>query len=385
MPFNFKKLEERRAEILNRLEAMLHACNTETRAFNDGEQQEYTQLIGELRSIDATLDAAEQAGKYQQTERRSAGGKSATQEELEERAFAAYIRGTVADEETRAAVNMTTTDNGAVIPTSIARKIIDQVKEISPIYERSTQYNVSGNIDIPVYDESSSAITMAYAEEFTDLVSSTGKFTSVSLGGFLAGALAKLSRSLVNKVDFDLVAYVVRKLSEAAAYWIEKEILNGTASKIDGLSKVTPAVTAAAATAVTFDELIDLQDSVPDRFQRNAIWIMSKKTRSAIRKMKDSDGQYLLSKDLTAPWGHSLLGNPVYVSDAMPEMAANNRAIVFLDCSGVATKLGEKPSVEVLRERFADQHAVGAICWLELDSKVENSQKVSVLKMGAGG
>lgn len=300
MPFNFKKLEERRAEILNRLEAMLHACNTETRAFNDGEQQEYTQLIGELRSIDATLDAAEQAGKYQQTERRSAGVKSATQEELEERAFAAYIRGTVADEETRA-VNMTTTDNGAVIPTSIARKIVEQVKEISPIYERSTQYNVSGNIDIPVYDESSSAITMAYAEEFTDLVSSTGKFTSVSLGGFLAGALAKLSRSLVNKVDFDLVAYVVRKLSEAAAYWIEKEMLNGTASKIDGLSKVTPAVTAAAATAVTFDELIDLQDSVPDRFQRNAIWIMSKKTRSAIRKMKDSDGQYLLSKDLTAP------------------------------------------------------------------------------------
>lgn len=384
MPFNFKKLEERRAEILNRLEAMLQTCSTETRAFNDDEQQEYAKLIGELRSIDSTLDAAEKAGQHKQTERRSAGGTTATQEELEERAFAAYIRGTVADEETRA-VNMTTTDNGAVIPTSIARKIVEQVKEISPVYARSTQYNVSGNIDIPVYDESSSAITMAYAEEFTDLVSNTGKFTSVSLAGFLAGALAKLSRSLVNKVDFDLVAYVVRKLSEAAAYWIENEMLNGTPSKIDGLSKVTPAVTAAADTAVTFDELIDLQDSVPDRFQRNAIWIMSKKTRSAIRKMKDSDGQYLLSKDLTAPWGYSLLGNPVYVSDAMPEMAANNRAIVFLDCSGVATKLGEKPSVEVLRERFADQHAVGAICWLELDSKVENSQKVAVLKMGAGG
>ena len=194
MPFNFKKLEERRAEILNRLEAMLHACNTETRAFNDGEQQEYTQLIGELRSIDATLDAAEQAGKYRQTERRSAGGTGASKEELEERAFAAYIRGTVADEETRAAVNMTTTDNGAVIPTSIARKIIDQVKEISPIAARASQYNVSGNVTIPVYDESSSAITMAYAEEFTALTSNVGKFKSVTLSGFLSGALAKLSQ-----------------------------------------------------------------------------------------------------------------------------------------------------------------------------------------------
>ena len=385
MPFNFKKLEERRAEILNRLEAMLHACNTETRAFNDGEQQEYTQLIGELRSIDATLDAAEQAGKYQQTERRSAGGTGASKEELEERAFAAYIRGTVADEETRAAVNMTTTDNGAVIPTSIARKIIDQIKEISPIAARASQYNVSGNVTIPVYDESSSAITMAYADEFTALTSNVGKFKSVTLGGFLSGALAKLSQSLINKTDFDLVAYVVRKLSEAAALWTEKEVLNGTSSKIEGISTVTPTVTAAAATAVTADELIDLQEAVPDRLQANCIWIMHKKTRSAIRKLKNSDGDYLLNKDFTTPWNYSLLGSPVYVSDQMPTMAANNRAIVYLDCSGVALKIGEKPNIQVLRERFADEHAVGAICWMEIDSKAENAQKISVLKMGAGG
>lgn len=385
MPFNFKKLEERRAEILNRLEAMLHACNTETRAFNDGEQQEYTQLIGELRSIDATLDAAEQAGKYRKTERRSAGGTGASKEELEERAFAAYIRGTVADEETRAAVNMTTTDNGAVIPTSIARKIIDQIKEISPIAARASQYNVSGNVTIPVYDESSSAITMAYADEFTALTSNVGKFKSVTLGGFLSGALAKLSQSLINKTDFDLVAYVVRKLSEAAALWTEKEILNGTSGKIEGISTVTPTVTAAAATAVTADELIDLQEAVPDRFQANCIWIMHKKTRSAIRKLKNSDGDYLLNKDFTTPWNYSLLGSPVYVSDQMPTMAANNRAIVYLDCSGVALKIGEKPNIQVLRERFADEHAVGAICWMEIDSKAENAQKISVLKMGAGG
>lgn len=385
MPFNFKKLEERRAEILNRLEAMLHACNTETRAFNDGEQQEYTQLIGELRSIDATLDAAEQAGKYRQTERRSAGGTGASKEELEERAFAAYIRGTVADEETRAAVNMTTTDNGAVIPTSIARKIIDQIKEISPIAARASQYNVSGNVTIPVYDESSSAITMAYADEFTALTSNVGKFKSVTLGGFLSGALAKLSQSLINKTDFDLVAYVVRKLSEAAALWTEKEVLNGTSSKIEGISTVTPTVTAAASTAVTADELIDLQEAVPDRFQANCIWIMHKKTRSAIRKLKNSDGDYLLNKDFTTPWNYSLLGSPVYVSDQMPTMAANNRAIVYLDCSGVALKIGEKPNIQVLRERFADEHAVGAICWMEIDSKAENAQKISVLRMGAGG
>ena len=384
MPFNFKKLEERRAEILNRLEAMLHACNTETRAFNDGEQQEYTQLIGELRSIDATLDAAEQAGKYQQTERRSAGGTTATQEELEERAFEAYIRGVTPDEEARA-VNMTTGDNGAVIPSSVARKIIELVHEISPIYDRASRYEIGGNLTIPVYDDTTDKITMAYADEFTALTSSSGKFTSVTLSGFLAGALTKVSRSLINNSAFQIVPFVVRKMAEAAAIWIEGEMLNGTGSKIDGISKVDPTVTAAADTAVTADELIEVQEAVPDRYQANCIWIMSKKTRAAIRKLKDSEGDYLLNKDFTAPWGYSLLGRPVYVSDKMPEMAANNRAIVYLDCSGVALKIAENPSVQLLRERYADEHAVGVICWMEVDSKVENKQKVAVLKMGAGG
>lgn len=384
MPFNFKKLEERRAEILNRLEAMLHACNTETRAFNDDEQQEYTQLIGELRSIDATLDAAEQAGKYRQTERRSAGGTTATQEELEERAFEAYIRGVTPDEEARA-VNMTTGDNGAVIPSSVARKIIELIHEISPIYDRASRYEIGGNLTIPVYDDTTDKITMAYADEFTALTSSSGKFTSVTLSGFLAGALTKVSRSLINNSAFQIVPFVVRKMAEAAAIWIEGEMLNGTGSKIDGISKVDPTVTAAADTAVTADELIDVQEAVPDRYQANCIWIMSKKTRAAIRKLKDSEGDYLLNKDFTAPWGYSLLGRPVYVSDKMPEMAANNRAIVYLDCSGVALKIAENPSVQVLRERYADEHAVGVICWMEVDSKVENKQKVSVLKMGAGG
>ena len=51
----------------------------------------------------------------------------------------------------------------------------------------------------------------------------------------------------------------------------------------------------------------------------------------------------------------------------------------------MALKIGEKPNIQVLRERFADEHAVGAICWMEIDSKAENAQKISVLKMGAGG
>ena len=111
---------------------------------------------------------------------------------------------------------------------------------------------------------------------------------------------------------------------------------------------------------------------------------MSRATRKAIRKLKDADGNYLLNKDLTAKWGYSLLGRDVYVSQSMPDMAASKRAVLYLDPTGLAVKVSETPSVQVLREKFADEHDVGVICWMEVDSKVENKQKVAVLAMGAG-
>ena len=384
-PFDLKKLSERRVELMNQLEGMVHTCETETRAFNADEQAQYSNILEEVRSIDATLDAAEQAQQLGTVERRSAGGQVETrsQEELETRAFECFIRGIAPDVETRAATNMTVGDNGAVIPTSIANKIIEKVKEISPLFQLSTHYDVGGNLTIPSYDESSQKITMAYATEFTALTSSSGKFTSISLGGFLAGALTKVSISLVNNSKFDIVSYVIRKMAEAAAEWIENELINGTTGKITGLSTVDASVTAASATAITADELIDLQESIPDKLQANCIWLMSRATRKAIRKLKDADGNYLLNKDLTARWGYSLLGRDVYVSENMPDMAAGKRAVFYLDPTGLAVKITEEPSVQVLREKFADEHAVGVICWLEIDSKVENKQKIAALAMKA--
>ena len=261
MPFNLKKLNERRAELMGQLESMVRTCETETRAFNEEEQGRYNDILTEVRNIDATLDAADQAVSLGRVERRAAGGSEETlsREELETRAFECYIRGVAPSVETREAVNMTTSDNGAVIPTSIANKIIEKVKDISPLYAMATRYDVGGTLTIPGYDESSQKITMAYATEFTALTSTSGKFTSISLGGFLAGALTKVSMSLVNNSKFDIVSYVIRKMAEAAAEWIEKELINGTTSKITGLSTAAVTVTAAASTAVTSDELIDLQ------------------------------------------------------------------------------------------------------------------------------
>lgn len=379
----YKQLIEKRNTLIEEMEKMVESCETETRAFNEDENKRYEEITKELNDLDATLKAA-----YELDEKRSYQPIEKPDEikdraELEERAFESYIRGTL-DLETRADVNLTKSDNGAVIPSSIANKIIEKVKEMSPLFAMATHYNVGGTLTIPSYDGSTQKITMAYATEFTAIDSTSGKFTSISLTGFLAGARSLISKSLVNNSQFDLVPFVVRKMAEAAAYWIENQLINGTTNKIEGLSKVTASVTAASATAVTADELIDLQETIPDVYQGGCIWVMSKATRTAIRKLKDGQNNYLLNKDATSRWGYTLFGKDVYISDNMPDMAAGKRAILYLDPTGLAVKMTETPSVEVLREKYADQHAIGVICWMELDSKVENSQKIAALAMKAG-
>lgn len=371
-----KKLLEQRADLQAEMEALLDTAKTEERAMTDEESQKFDDLEKQIKAIDGTIEREERARNMEKKEIQDQEVEERAV--LEERAFENYIRGKV---EERSDVNMAVGDNGAVIPSSIANKIIKKVYDICPIYQLATRYNVGGTLNIPYYDETTQKIEMAYATEFTDLESTSGKFASIELKGFLAGALTKVSKSLINNSQFDIVNFVINAMAEAISRWIEKELLNGTTNKVAGLSTVTQKVDAASATAVTADELIDLQEAVPDAYQGQAIWIMNKATRTAIRKLKDQEGNYILNKDATAKWGYTLFGKDVYTSDNMPTMAAGNTAIYYGDMSGLAVKLSEAMNIEVLREKFATQHAVGVVGWIELDAKVENAQKIAKLVM----
>lgn len=380
-----KDFTERRAALVAELSALVAALSAgaEVRAFTDEELNTYNAKKAEVAALDASIKAIQEtrgaafAGAPTQTQEESA-------EQAEERSFEKFLRsGGKEQMEYRADVNWTTTANGAVLPKSIANKIIDRVSEISPLFSLATRYNVGGTLDSPYYDESTSSVTVAYSTEFSELEASAGQFKSISLGGFLVGALAKISRSLINNSNFPIVDFIVNKIAEKFSLWVDKELIKGTTNKIDGLSGVTQSVTTAASTVITADELIDVQDTVPDVFQPNCVWIMSKAARSAIRKLKDGEGNYLLNKDATTKWGYTLFGRPVYISDAMDGIAAGKTPVFYGDFSGLAVKISEGLSLELLMEKYATQHAIGAVAWAELDAKVENAQKISKLVMKA--
>ncbi len=391
---NLKTLTEQRADKQNEMETLLNKVEGEQRAFTDEENELFTQLETDIQNITNTIESIKKGRELsKEPTEEEAEEKKEEEEEVkeneeralqEEKAFERFIRGVLAEE--RADVNLTKGDNGAVIPTSIAKKIIKKVYDISPILEKSTKYNVKGNLEIPYYSETNSAkVNMAYATEFVSLESNIGTFANIELTGYLAGALAKISKSLVNNSDFNIVQEVINIMAESIAVFVEKELIHGTANKVAGLKAgVTLSVTTASATAITADEVIKTKRKVKQRFQKNAIWIMSPETLTAISLLKDENGRYLLQDDITNDFGYTLLGKPVYESDNMDEIGSGKTVIYYGDMSGLATKFVEELEIEVLREKYADQHAVGVVAWMEFDAKVEDAQKISKLVCKTG-
>ena len=380
-----KELNEKKNDLITRAEEVLAKAKEGCRELTEDEAMELAEIRDDIKKIKETLELKgffdKEGGEKPMEEPKEVIEVEKEVEERaldEEKAFADYIRGYVNQRDT--AYNMTLTDNGAVIPTTIANRIIKKVYDICPILERSTKYNVKGKLELPYYNESTQAITVAWHNEFEELTSNVGKLSSIELTGYLAGALTLVSRSLINNSQVDIVAFVVDRMAYDIARFIEKVLLNGDGS-VAGLTGVTLTTTAASGTAVTANELIETQGLVKDVFQENAIWIMSPATRTAIRELKDNYGRYLLQDDISLPFGKSLLGKPIYVSDNMPDMEAGKVAIYYGDMRGLATKFSEDINIQVLREKYATQHAIGVVGWLEFDSKVEDVQKIAKVKM----
>lgn len=392
-----KELIEKRNDLITRAEDVLNTAKTEKRELTEDEAAELAEIRDNVRKIVQMLEFEEEFKGMEKMEVKEDGTpqeevtevteeQRAKEKEMQERAaFENFLRGRIiherAGELTPATEGSGIGLGGALIPETIVNYIIRKVYNICPILDRSQKFNVKGILDVPYYPADSQKINVTYQEEFQQMASSSGSFDTVQLKGFLAGALTKVSRSLMNNVDFDIVGFVVDEMAYAIKRFIEHELLVGTSGKITGLSTLTNKVVTDAENVITADEVVKLHDAIKDDFQQNAIWIMSSETRTALRLLKSTTGYYLLNDDVSTPFGTSLLGKPVYVSDNMPEIAKGQNVIFYGDMRGLATKFNEEINIEVLRERYADEHAVGVIGWLEFDAKVIDEQQIAVLTM----
>lgn len=373
-----KKLFEQRQNYQNQLNIILSKAKTENRAMNDEENAEFERIEGEINNINRTIAAEERARNISEPVPNGSEGGSGdgnlTTEQQEERAFADYIIGVVTENR---ALQLTEGSNGGIVPTSIANRIIAEVKDMVPFLSMSEVISTNGKFSIPVYtEEGGNAVSAAYVDENVDLVDNIGKFITVDLTGYVVGALALVSNKLKDNTDVDVVSFVVTRIAEGIAEFLEKEFVCGTENKITGILSAKKVITTASASAITYDELVNLKHSIKQRFRKRACFVMHPTTYTALCKLKDNNGQsYFKEAD------YKILELPVIESDSMPEIASGNKVVSVGDLSGYTIKATKAVEVQILREKFATKNMLGVLGFAEYDGKISNQKKFATLQM----
>src|SRR3954464_13490896 len=365
-------LLEQRNNLITEAEGLVKAAKTETRSMNENEINRFEQIQNEIKQIDKTIQAETIAAQMQEQQQsgttQAKKDDQAEQRALERDNFLKFIKG-----DTRA---LDVANNGAIIPSEIANQIITRVRELSPIYQRCTTFNVGGDLSFPAFD--SNSIVTAYVADLQELTAQNGNFTSRKLQNFIAGSLVTLSRSLLNRSDFDLVNFIGNQMAQSISNFIERELLVGAgvtaATGIFTDANVTTVAPAGAAFGV--DDLISQQLSIPEVYQNACAWIMNKSTFAGFRKLKDANGQYLLNRDVTGPFGWEMLGRPVFISQNAPL-----GSVAYGDYSGLYCKLAQNLEMQILNEKYATQHATGICAYIEFDSRVIEDEKISIMEL----
>lgn len=379
-----KELIEKRNDLIEEMEGIVNKSEEEKRAFSEEENTRYEAIKAEITQIDKTLKAAEETRGLEKVmvktpENRSAEEIRAEVITKEERAFVDFVKGIAS--ESRATLSAGA--QGVVIPQSIANRIIDQVKNLSPILSKATIWEVSGDLIIPSYDYTQH-VPAGYYTELATLTGQAANFGSLKLGNTIVATLALISKSLINRTDVDIVPFVVNEIAKAIAFFLEKELLNNAnssvgsgATKLGGLANASLSLNGATTMVIDSAELVSLQLKVPQVYQAAANWIMHPNTLAYIQSLKSTTGKFLMGNTLSEGGLYTILGKEVFVSDNMPQMGVGANEIFYGDLSGLHVKITNGLQIQVLNERFADQYAVGVVAVIECDSAIAEPQKIA--------
>lgn len=277
----------------------------------------------------------------------------------------------------------TETEGGYLVPDEFERTLVEALEEENFFRRIATViHSNSGDRKIPVVASKGSA---AWIDEEGTYGESDDAFGQISLGAYKLGTLIKVSEELLNDSAFPLEPYITREFARRIGTKEEEAFFTGDGSgKPTGILAATGGADVGVTTtgaSITADDVIDLYYSLRVPYRKKAKWIMNDATVNALRKLKDTTGQYLWEPSLVAGTPNKILGCEVVTSPFMPGIAAGEKSIAFGDFSyyWIADRTGR--TFKRLNELYAATGQVGFIGNQRVDGKLILPEAIKVLKL----
>jgi HK97 family phage major capsid protein len=397
---NSIQLREKRAALVNEMNYIVAAAQTEGRSLNAEENQKFDAIENDVRSLG---ESAEKIERAEQMKKEIAAGREARAEQKEitkHEAFSKYLRhglGALNAEE-RSLVEQRGTDpqlttpgsaGGFLVPEDFSN-ILDVASKFTGEVERLAQVlNTQSGATLPYPKVDDTSVVGAILSEGSADVVSDMTFASLNLGAYTySSKIVKVSYQLLQDAAFDLDAFLVDTLGQRIARGQNAHFTTGTgSSQPTGLITAgSSALTTASATAITADEILSLIHSVDKSYRNSASFALmgADSTAAAIRKLGvgSSNDFPVFIPGMAAGEPDRVFGVPFYCNNDMAAIATTNKPLVAADFSKYVVRNAGGVQMLRLNERYADALLVGFIAYKRSDAGAINGAAIKYITMG---
>lgn len=293
--------------------------------------------------------------------------------------------------ETKAMSQGVLPDGGYLVSTDIDAEIDRYVREMSPLRQVCRVQQVSGT-GISVRRRTGFAGFGGWVSE-TQVRPATASPTlgHTEIKCHESYAYPEATQQLLEDSSFNVEDFLIDEISETLAYYEGKATIDGDGvgkprgilTYPDGTSdQQIEQVVSGHATQVTGDGLIDVQTALKEPYQPNGRFLLQRLTLRAIRKLKDSQGQYLWQPGLAAGIPNTILDKPYTLAADMPAVGAGALAVAYGDFRR-GYRMAERPGLRVLRDAYSHKPYVGFYTTKRVGGDVVNFEAIKLLRIAA--
>lgn len=408
-----QELREKRANLWNEMDANLEAAHAEGRGLAGDFQTKHEALEADMAALERQIGAEETAldaearlaRTIEDTPTKDERGNPVSRDEYDS-IFRRFLQVGAADLEPRERQILmgAQTDvpearalgvaaggaGGYTVPEGFWNKVTETQKAYGRVQAVANQITTATGQDLPWMGNDDTANEGAILGENTQISEQDVTFTVKSLSAYVyTSKLVRVSFQLLQDSSLDVEAFLARKFAERLGRITNRHFTVGTGvSQPDGIvTGATVGKTAASATVVTYDELIDLVHSVDPAYRvaGRVRWMFADGVLAALRKIRDDSGgagvgRPLWQPSITAGEPDTFLGYPYEINQNMPAQTTGQKSILFGDFeSGYVVRTVKGLSVIRLNERYADYLQVGFFAFQRQDGTVDDAAAFKAL------
>ncbi len=333
---------EARAKAWEEAKALLDSAAAEKRELTGEENQTYDRIMADLDQRSAVIETM---NAQAERENRAAEAMKGFESQVKPANIAvpaideAELIRSLARGEIRSASfekrDVTKGSTGAPVPTSFYDQVILLARTVGPMLETSTIINTAGgeNLQIPSLSAYSTGTVTSEAGTIGESDPTFNAFKT--LGAYKYSFLTQISREMVEDAGVDILGFLATQTGNAIGYAVNGALTTGTGTVQPNGIAATAGSGITGSTAVsgafTADNLIDLVYSVDTagRTLPGTGFMMNAKSIAAVRKLKDTAGNYVFSPALSGDKRDLVLGYEVYENPAMADPATSAKSVLF--------------------------------------------------------